>query len=251
MVISTPSGAETAMVALDKKTGKVIWKSESLGDQRSYATPVRYKNDSVDQIIGLTSKKIYGVETSTGRIMWHYNLSERIAELDNQKVKDYINANSPLMKGNRVYSSQGYNSMGIMLEITGKGDGIKEIWVDRTLDNHHHGVVELNGKIYGSNWYNNRDGRWVTLDWDTGEVLELKEWNIKGVTIAADEMLYLYNEKPGIVALAKPLKDGIEIVSSFEVDYGKNQHWAHPFIGEGKLLIRHGESIGVYNISSE
>ena len=54
MVISVPAGDQTAMVAFDKMTGEQIWKSESLGDMRSYASPVLFRNDTINQIIGIT-----------------------------------------------------------------------------------------------------------------------------------------------------------------------------------------------------
>lgn len=37
LVISTPCGKQTTMVAFNKYTGKLAWKSESLNARRSYA----------------------------------------------------------------------------------------------------------------------------------------------------------------------------------------------------------------------
>ena len=248
-IFSVPAGDQTAMVALDKVTGELIWKSESIGNKRSYVSPVLFQYKNLNQIVAFTTRQVFAVDMETGNVQWKYGFSARISELTGEKESDYINANSPIIKDNQIFVSQGYNTMSVMLEVAEDGKSVKELWVDRTLDCHHHGVVEIDNYIYGSNWYGNRDGRWVCLDWKTGEVRYVTKWNNKGVSVSADGMLYLYSENPGMVGLAKPDKDGLEIISSFEVDFGSGQHWAHPFIAEGLLLIRHGESIGIYNIA--
>jgi hypothetical protein len=112
-------------------------------------------------------------------------------------------------------------------------------------------MVEVDGRIFGSNWHNNRDGMWVSLDWETGEVKYLTRWISKGSIVTADGLLYLYEEKEGHVGIAEPDGEELEIISSFKVDFGEGQYWAHPFIADRKLVIRHGESIGVYDIRSD
>ena len=247
LVISVPAGDRTGMVAFNKMNGELVWKSDAPGGMRSYASPVLFRNDSINQVVGITTRKVFAVDAESGEMVWKYDLSGRIAQVKNKKPGDNIYANSPIIKGNQLYVSQGYDNLSVMLEYT--EEGVEEVWIDRTLDCHIHGVVEIDGYIYGSNWYNNRDGRWVCLEWETGEVRYVDEWNGKGATIAADGMMYLYDEKKGHVALAQPNKEKLEIVSSFEVDFGDRQHWAHPFIGEDKLFIRHGESIGIYQLA--
>ncbi|MCK4920352.1 MAG: alcohol dehydrogenase, partial [Bacteroidales bacterium] len=139
----------------------------------------------------------------------------------------------------------------IMLELSEDGKSVTEKWIDRTLDNHHHGVVLIDGYIYGSNWYNNRLGNWVCLDWETGEVKWVKEWDTKGVVVAADDMLYLYSEKKGLIGLVKPNKKEFNLISSFKLEEGSGAHWAHPFIKDGKLFMRHGDALVVFDISEE
>jgi len=50
------------------------------------------------------------------------------------------------------------------------------------------------------------------------------------------------------MALVKPNPDRFELVSSFEVTLGTNQHWAHPVIHDGVLYIRHGNVLMAYLI---
>ncbi|MGE5394781.1 MAG: alcohol dehydrogenase, partial [Candidatus Saccharibacteria bacterium] len=66
--------------------------------------------------------------------------------------------------------------------------------------------------------------------------------------ISADQLLYCYEEKSGNLALVKPTPEKFDVISSFKVDKGAGPHWAHPAIYDGKLLVRHGESLMIYNI---
>jgi len=40
------------------------------------------------------------------------------------------------------------------------------------------------------------------------------------------------------------------VVSSFKITEGDGQHWAHPAIFDGKLYIRHGDVLLIYNIKA-
>jgi hypothetical protein len=39
-----------------------------------------------------------------------------------------------------------------------------------------------------------------------------------------------------------------EIISSFKVEKGTGPYWSHPAIFEGKLFVRHGENLMVYDL---
>ncbi|MCF8362083.1 MAG: PQQ-like beta-propeller repeat protein [Prolixibacteraceae bacterium] len=250
MVISVPGGDNTTMVAFDKLTGETLWETESLGNKRSYVSPVVYHFNNKDYLLGMTSHHLFAVDPENGDVKWKYAFAERIAQLQNKKNSGFINANSPLSKGNRILVSQGYDSGSVMLEVSDDMTNIKEVWVERTLDNHHHGLVLHEGAVYASNWHNNKQGEWVCMDWETSEILWLEDHNTKGVTVFADDMLYLYDER-GNVSLVKPDKDEMQVVSTFRIKHGNGQHWAHPFIADGKLIIRHGDAFAVYNIRQQ
>ncbi|MCK4921266.1 MAG: PQQ-like beta-propeller repeat protein, partial [Bacteroidales bacterium] len=161
LVITLPVGNVTAMVALNKYTGEEIWKTESIGGQRSYTTPIVYDYNGIRQIIGVTANDVFAVDPTDGKIIWVYKLSETIAKIKNEDKKAYIFVNSPIFNERGIYITEGYDNISIMLELSEDGKSVTEKWIDRTLDNHHHGVVLIDGYIYGSNWYNNRLGNWV------------------------------------------------------------------------------------------
>ncbi|QIA07515.1 PQQ-like beta-propeller repeat protein [Draconibacterium halophilum] len=159
------------------------------------------------------------------------------------------NTNPPLFHNGEIFVTSGYDHPGLMFSLSDDGNEIELKWQNETLDNHHGGVVMVDGNIYGANWQHNAKGKWVSVNWESGRTNWETEFVNKGSIITADNMLYLYEEKRGNVALAQPSTDGLKIVSSFTMEEGAGPHWAHPAIYNGKLFIRHGNVLMIYNIS--
>jgi hypothetical protein len=77
-----------------------------------------------------------------------------------------------------------------------------------------------------------------------------EEWVTKGSIVSADGMLYCYEERSGNLALVKPNPDEFEVISTFKIEKGSGPHWAHPYIADGKLLVRHGDVLMVFDIAA-
>ena len=104
----------------------------------------------------------------------------------------------------------------------------------------------VDGHLYGSGHMNRN---WHCIEFMTGKPkYESRKLGRQGNIIYADEMLYIYSEK-GDVALVKPNSEKFEIVSSFKLKDGTGEHWAHPVIKKGKLYVRHGDILNIYDIS--
>jgi outer membrane protein assembly factor BamB len=244
-VIYTPAGSKTTMVALDRNTGETVWMSESLGDSTAYVSPILAEYAGRKMIIGVLSNHIYGVDASDGTILWKYRYYDLETPLWDPWAP-IINCISPLFHGNRVYATSGYDHVGVMLEFNEDGTQVGFVWSDTTLDCHHGGVVD--GYIYGANWINNGFGRWCCIDWETGKTMYVREWETKGSTITDGKHLYCYDERRGNVALVPVTPDDFNIVSTFRIRQGNGPHWAHLSIHDGRLLIRHGDVLMVYDI---
>ncbi len=74
------------------------------------------------------------------------------------------------------------------------------------------------------------------------------KWLNKGALIHVDGLLYCYEEKGGTVGLVKPSPERFEVISSFKVPKGTGPHWAHPVICGGRLYLRHGNALMVYDV---
>lgn len=248
-VFYSPGGNKTTIVALDAQTGETIWESEPLGEHSTYVSPLLVMDRSVYRIIGMTGKSVYGVDPETGKITWTFKEWGRNAE-DLAKGFESIATNTPLYNNCDIFVCNGYDMGSFLLRMSG-GNEVKLVWRNNDLDTHHGGFVLVDGTIYGSNWINNGQGNWVAVDWKTGETKYETAWPGgagKGSIISADGMLYMYDERRGMVALARPNPEKLDIVSQFRINKGSGPHWAHLVINNGVLYVRHGEMLRAYAI---
>jgi len=232
----TPSGVDASMVALDMNTGKQIWKSKGNGETSAYCSPMVIKLPNKKIIVTMMEKSICGFDAATGALLWKF---EHIN-------KTNVHPNTPIYIDGYLYCTTGYGKGGVMLQLSADGSSVSEVWKNTFLDPKTGGVVVLNGRIYGTG---DRNRKFFCLDWKTGKELfavsDLAPANI----IANDGLLYVYSES-GKVSLVEPKPDGINIISSFPVPFGANPHWAHLVIRDGKLYVRHGTSLMVYDIAA-
>lgn len=245
-VICSPGGSKTSVVAFDKMTGKLVWQSASVGGPRCYVSPIIYEYKQFRYILAATGTDLIALEPATGKVAWTFKYWDG-AKWDQPGL---IWANTPVFNGRDIFISKGYDYRNVMLEMSEDGKSVKEKWSNMVLDNHHHGLVVLDGNIYGSNWENNSKGKWICMDWQTGAVKYENDWNTKGAMIYADGLLYVMEEKTGTVGLVNPNPGSFEVVSSFKLNGGSGPFWSHPFINNGKLYLRHGDVLFVYNIKA-
>jgi outer membrane protein assembly factor BamB len=245
MVICSPGADEASVVAYDKNSGKFIWQTTSLSQQANYCSPILITRGDKKIIATQLAESFVGINAADGSVLWQDDYE------DYQEDARDINIITPVYDDGYIYITSGYDDGGAMFELSADGSKITRKWVDKTLDVHVGGVVKVGDYIYGANWENNRMGNWVCLDWKTGKVMWEEEWNNKGSIISADGMLYCYEEKKGNLALVKANPDKFEMISSFKIPLGKGPHWGHPAISDGRLYVRHGEALMVYDIGSK
>ena len=246
-VYFSPGGPETNTIALKKSTGEVIWKSPSLGDKPGYVSPIIVNYGGRKMIINVSLGHVFGVDASNGDILWQ--VSHGQSSDPNMRRGDLIKCTTPLFKDGMVYVTGGYDTGGMMIKIADDAKSASVVWTDMVLDDHHGGVVQIDGYIYGSNWLNNSDGNWCCIEWKTGKKMWEEHWNCKGSIIAADGMLYIWDEKNGNMGLLRVNPEKFDLVSSFKVSQGSSgPYWAHPVIHNGILYIRHTNALMAYKI---
>jgi outer membrane protein assembly factor BamB len=243
----TPGGPETMTIALKKSTGELIWKSPSLDDKPGYVSPILINYADRKMIVSVSMGHVFGVDASNGEILW--SVSHDQSSDPNMRKWDLIKCTTPLYSDGMVYVTGGYDTGGMMVKIADDGKSAKVVWTDQVLDDHHGGVVLVNGYIYGSNWVNNGDGNWCCIEWSTGKKMWEEHWNCKGSIISAEGMLYIYDEKKGNVGLVRATPEKFDLVSSFKISLGNSgPFWAHPVIHNGILYIRHNNALMAYDI---
>ncbi len=212
----TPGGKETNVVALDKNTGSLIWKSKGNSELSAYNSPLLIKVADREIFVTMTANSIIGIDVSNGKMLWKHEQTNQYS----------VHANTPIYENGYLYCFSGYGKGGVMLKLSDDGSSVNQVWKDPNLDSKMGGAILLNNRIYGSG---DKNKRWMCLDWKTGEELFSTTWMGKGNIIYAEGLFYLYSEK-GEVGIVKTDNDNFIPVSKFNVPFGSEQHWAHPVI---------------------
>ncbi len=247
-VIYTSGGSETSMIALNKNSGELIWKSEPIGDSAAYVSPIYVKHNNQEMIISVMGNWAFGVDPEDGNILWKYDYIALESPIDNRYMR-ITNCNSPLYHNGEVLLVKGYDHPAAMLALNEAGTAVSLKWINADFDTHFGGNVLIDGYVYGSNWLNNSSGNWMCVDWETGQTQWEAPMNNKGSIISVDGMLYCYDEKRGQIGLVRPGPEKFDLISSFTVFEGKGPHWAHPVIQNGILYVRHGAHLMAYNLA--
>ncbi len=239
-VICTPGGKDATLVALDKLTGETVWTTKGLEDKTSYCSPTIITHQGRRILTTVTGRYVVGADTDSGALLWSFA----------HKAPYDIHGVTPLYKDGLLYYVGGDGAGGGALELSADGASVTPKWTDENLDCLHHGVVLVDGYLYGTGYRGG--GKLVCLEMATGKLM----WSTEEIRIAAvvyaDGMLYTYEgPKTGIVSLVKATPAGFERTGRFEVSEGAGQHWAHPTIANGRLYIRHGDVLVAYDVADK
>ena len=233
-----PGGGGGYMIALEKGTGRTLWASTEIKDAVGNCSPVFASIDGVEQIITMSANRVLSFNPNNGHLLWDYAFGNK----RENNVTDVI-----VNKG-LVYASSGYGGGSVLLRPQRQANGefiVKLVWKSDLLDNHHGGVLLLNGYLYGAG----HEARgWFCLDFNTGR----KMWQTpgKGSLTYADGRLYCINER-GTMSIVKATPENWDEVSSFRLPRGgKGLYWAHPVVCGGRLYVRHSDQLFAYNIRS-
>jgi outer membrane protein assembly factor BamB len=233
-VIVTPGGRAAGMVALDKMSGQTVWVSKDLSDEAGYASAIIADVQGVRTIMTLTAEAGVGVRASDGKLMWRYS---RVANRT-------ANIATPVFSENRVFFTSAYGTGGALLGLSAQGGEVtaREIYFTREMQNHHGGVILVNGYLYGFN-----NSILSCLSFGTGETMWRSRSVGKGSLTYADGNLYLLGED-NVVGLAEAVPGGYKEKGRFKIADQGLPSWAHPVVSGGKLYIRNQGTLASYDI---
>jgi outer membrane protein assembly factor BamB len=233
-VIVTPGGRGAGMVALNKLTGATVWTSKDLSDEAGYSSPIVADVQGVRTIMTLTGEAGVGVRASDGKLMWHYT----------KAANRTANIATPVFHDDKVFYTSNYDTGGALLGLTAKNGEVaaSEIYFTREMQNHHGGVVLVDGYLYG---YNN--SILSCLDFATGKTMWRNRSVGKGSLVYADGRLYLVGENQ-TVGLADASASAYTERGRFRLDDQGWPTWAHPVVSGGRLYIRNQGTLTTYDV---
>jgi outer membrane protein assembly factor BamB len=246
-LIGTPGGSQAAMVAFNPDNGKIIWETPSINEGTQYVNPLLIVEGGRKQIVTLTTGHIIGVNPTDGKLLWKFNYEET----NDVQTGRRNHINTPVYRDGFLLAANGYGQAAVKIKINWNGGTPDLVWKNTDLTPHVGGMVLSGNHIYSSTHDNNSQGRWICVDWTTGKTTWITPWYNKGSIIAADGMLYLYEEKTGHVGLAKPDPEKLNVISEFSIAKGTGPFWSHPVIDKGRLYIRHGDYLAVFSLKQK
>jgi outer membrane protein assembly factor BamB len=239
-VIVTPGGPQGAVVALDKKTGAVVWRSKGFTDQVQYSSLVFAEIGGVRQCVQLTMGSVAGVGVEDGKLLWRAPRLGKTAVIP-----------TPICDGDYVYVTSGYGVGCNLFKVTASSGKFttEEVYTNKVLANHHGGAIKVGAFVYG----HSESKGWTCQDFKSGEAKwQEKEKLGKGSLAYADEHFYLRSEDKGTVALIDASPEGYREHGRFEQPGRTDRKcWSHPVVAGGKLYLRDQDLLLCYDVKGK
>jgi outer membrane protein assembly factor BamB len=256
LLVVASQAPQAGVVAYNKNTGDLVWKTANLGNE-SYVSPAVVKIDGKDQIVIVTSSTnpigrpdapktpgtITGIEPLSGKILWTYSGWEC-----HISVAPAFDAGN-----NKILVVGGYEHGALMIQVEKKADGsygTKELFKTVEFGDQTKPPLLINGYFYAQYGTNSRrDGlACMSMDgqimWKTKRAPDFNKGSMifaDGLILATDgaKTLYLIEPDP---AGYKPLASS-ELLAAPPAGEGMmarfgTQNWAPLALAQGKLLIR-------------
>jgi outer membrane protein assembly factor BamB len=205
--------------ALDKSTGRIVWKS---GGTAGYASPVAANLSGQRAILIFSEAGLVAVNPTNGQRLWDYGW----------QTPNGVNAADPQFAGSDVFISSNYGTGCALLRTGGGRPSV--IWQNRSMKNHFNSSVITNGGIFG-----NDENTLRCLDLRTGN----ERWNLRGMgkggLVAADGKLIYLTER-GELVISSAVPDRYHELARARV-LNSNMCWTHPVLANGRIYCRSHE----------
>jgi outer membrane protein assembly factor BamB len=249
-VVVTPGGSSAGIVALEKLTGRDVWRAAIPrlvprgSDGAAYSSIVISNGGGVKQYVQLMGRGVVGVRAADGRFLWG----------NNDVANNIANISTPLVSGNYVFASTSYDTGSVMMELSpGKMPNTvsaarRYFLGPNVFQSHHGGFVLVGGYVYGG--HGQSQGFPTCIELATGKSVWQK---VRGAgagsaaVIAAEGHIY-FRYQDGTIALVEANPASYNQKGSFQIPNPHTLSWPHPVIAAGRLYLREQDALHVYNI---
>lgn len=246
LVVVTPGGTEATMVALNKKTGALVWKSAiPESDAAGYASAIVVNGGGRRQYVQLLPHGIVGVDAKTGQFLWRYK----------EAAKGPAQYFTPVARGEYVYGG----ALGVgggMVRLKPEADGVaaEQVYFVRGLPNGIGGAVLVGDHIYGTEV---GEGL-VAAEFMTGKI-KWKEDKFGWASVASADGLLFAHFTNGDMALVEAIPEAFREKGRFtppnqpkkkQVGPFPEAAFAYPVIANGRLYIRDLGTLWAYDIKA-
>jgi outer membrane protein assembly factor BamB len=198
LVIVNAASESRSIVALDKKTGKQVWKAEGKKLSLSFSTPALVKTaDRVELVVAMPGE-VWGLNPESGKLLWLV------------AINPSGNVCPSVIPGEGVaFATGGFQTKGSLAVRTGGSGDVSKI---NTMWTSHKSTYVPTPLLYsGLLHYVTEDGIAFCLKADTGAVAYEERLAVKGLggasrpfyasPVAADGRLYIPSRRAGVFVL--------------------------------------------------
>jgi outer membrane protein assembly factor BamB len=221
-----------SVVALDKDSGKEVWKA--LDDQSTNSTPTVMTHDGTRQVVVWTQQSVSALEASTGRLVWRFPL---------ETTRD-VAIPTPVAHENLLLVG------GLMLELGSGRSGARVLWPQVRPVQRRILSVTSTGMIRDGCVYSARlTGALVCLDaktgkqiWETDKVTGTGNGSSIHLTPNAEDV-FLYTDRGDLIVAKLSAQGYREISRAHLIDpttpySGRNVIWPPPAYANRHVFVR-------------
>jgi outer membrane protein assembly factor BamB len=217
------SAGGPTLVALDLKSGKVVWQSQDYAIRHSSPLLISFQGE--DQIVMLLSKGIMAVRPDNGERLWHHKFTD-----------GYYRDMTPLwIDGDRLIVGDGEYTCAIQLTRKNGRTVTEEVWSNPKLRFPQNNPIHVGAYIYGSSGSVYKRATMVCAEAATGK----RAWAKRGFALATcvygDGKLIILDEN-GQLGLATVGPDGMLVHSTCRVT--ERESWTVPTLVGTTLYVR-------------
>jgi outer membrane protein assembly factor BamB len=250
-IYDRPKGDGSGLVAFDKYTGKVRYKTAD--ELASYSVPMLATIGGRRWGFLFARGGLVGLDPANGKVDFHFPWRSRLLES--------VNASTPVVVGDRVFISETYGPGSALLGV--KPGGYKEIWTDadkgireKSMQCHWNTPIHVDGYLYGCSGRHLENAELRCIELATGKVM-WSERDLTRTSLLLVDKHFICLGEDGMLRLLKVNPMKYEEVSSVELrlpgpdgkpdPQGKpllrEPCWAAPILSHGLLYLRSADRL--------
>ncbi len=244
-VLVNIGGRGTSVVAFDKDTGKILWKSQD--DRASYSSPILVGKGQERQVIFLTGDGLISLDPTNGSLFWRYPLVDKLME----------SSTTPVRSGDILLASSiTYGSVGLRLESKDGRPAASELWKNENLTSYFTTPVPV-GPDHIFFVKGTKPPALVNratlhcIEAKTGKDLWGKPKVVgkyhASLLRTGDDKLLMLEEAGNLVLVDPNPQEYRELARSAVCD----ETWAHPALANGRLYLRDNKRVICLQLSTQ
>jgi outer membrane protein assembly factor BamB len=245
-LITLAGGQGSHVVALDKATGKEIWKAESnpVTDGQGYVPPSIIEAAGVRQLLVPSPKAVTAIDPETGKRLWSTPY-----EASNGSI-----IMTPIRSGDYLFVA-GYSNKNMMLKLASDKPGVEVLWQDKknwAMSPVNVQPFEMNGVVYGFD----QSGAAFAVEipsgkrlWETTDIIGGdKRGSDTAFIVKNGERFFFYTEK-GELVIGELSPEGFKEIDRAKIleetgtAFGRKVTWCMPAFANKHMYVRNDKQL--------